>query len=292
MRAIDWKPLKHIDFATLRQARLQAHDAAQWLARSARAYIDPQPDDSHTSLEWDDGLDGFTTQALKKHIRLGLLIPDLALALIDDGRITQSFALDGRSEAEARAWLGEQIEALGLPPGTLDTPLPYELPEHAFGQEGRYSRAGLAEALTELAAWYANGAAMLGAIRQRLIDRGLPAPAVRCWPHHFDLDCLTVIGHGAAYAVPTMGAGFSPGDHYYDEPYFYISLYPRPDASKLPALPAPGHWHSQDFLAALLPANRILALKDPQAETEGFLFAAGDAIANLLQSEVARPAGI
>jgi hypothetical protein len=115
---------------------------------------------------------------------------------------------------------------------------------------------------------------------------------VRCWPHHFDLDCLTVIGHGAAYAVPTMGAGFSPGDHYYDEPYFYISLYPSPEASKLPVLPPPGHWHRQDFLAAVLPASRILALKDRQAETEVFVSAASDAIVALLQSEVARPSQI
>ena len=113
--------------------------------------------------------------------------------------------------------------------------------------------------------------------------RGLPAPDVRCWPHHFDLDCLTAIGNGAPDAVPTMGAGFSPGDHYYDEPYFYISLYPRPDASRLPALPPPGHWHRQDFLAALVPASRILALKDRQAETEAFLHAAADGIVKLLR---------
>jgi hypothetical protein len=292
MSAIHWKPLKGTDFTALREARLQAHYAAQWLARSARAYIDPQPDDSHTSLGWDDGLDGFTTHALKMGNRIGLRIPDLTLALIHDGKITQSFPLYGRSEAEARAWLGKQMQALGLAAEALDTPLPYELSEHELGQDGRYGQHALAEALRELAAWYADGAAALNAIRQRLIARGLPAPVVRCWPHHFDLDCLTVIGNGAAYVVPTMGAGFSPGDHYYDEPYFYISLYPRPDASRLPTLPPPGHWHMQDFLAALLPASRILALNDPPAGTEMFLFAASDTIAELLQSEVARPAQI
>ena len=31
-----------------------------------------------------------------------------------------------------------------------------------------------------------------------------------------------------------MGAGFSPGDPYYDEPYFYLSLYPRPEDIRLP----------------------------------------------------------
>jgi hypothetical protein len=174
------------------------------------------------------------------------------------------------------------MQARNLAPESLDAPLPYELPSHRVAQAGRYDAGQLAPSLAELAAWYANAAATLRAIRQTLLARGLRAAEVRCWPHHFDLDCLTVIGDGPAYAVPTMGAGFSPGDHHYDEPYFYISLYPRPDLALLPELPPPGHWHTEDFLAALLPASRIVAMDDREAETAECLEIAADQILTVL----------
>ena len=48
MHGSDWVPLRGIDQRRLSEARLQAHYAVQWLARAARAYVPPQPDDEHT----------------------------------------------------------------------------------------------------------------------------------------------------------------------------------------------------------------------------------------------------
>jgi len=287
MAQSQWRPVGLVDFTRLREARFNAHYALQWLARAARAYIAPKPDDGHTNLGWDEGFNGFTTH-LFSGMRLGLRLPDLTLALLDKGRLAHSLPLHGQTEAQIRGWLGTQMQELNLAPAKLDEPLPYSLPPHPLAEGARYD-ATVAEPLRELAAWYANGHHALSALKERLAGRGLPAPDVRLWPHHFDLDCLTVIGQGAAYAVPTMGAGFSSGDHYYEEPYFYISLYPRPDLAALPALEAPGHWHKDDFLAAVAPASGILALRDRQAETEAFLHSAADGIVELLSG--ARTAG-
>ena len=290
MSTSHWRALGRVDFARLREARMQAHYAAQWLARAARGYIPPQPDDGHTNLGWDNGFDGFTTHPLQAGIRIGLRMPDLTLALLESGQIVRSFPLHGRTEAEAREWLGGQMATLKLAAGAPDSPLPYTLPAHPLSRGGRYDAATLAEPLCELAAWYANGFCALGSVMQRLVARGLPSPEIRCWPHHFDLDCLTSISNGGGGTTPTMGAGFSPGDHYYDEPYFYVSLYPRPDSSLLPDLHALGHWHMQDFLAALAPASRILARKERQAETEAFLHSAADGIIKVLSGDAARAA--
>ena len=71
-----------------------------------------------------------------------------------------------------------------------------------------------------------------------------------------------------------MGIGFEPGDAYYDEPYFYVSLYPRPDPATLPALPSIGFWHAKDFFAAVAPAHRIFESNNQQADVEAFLHAA------------------
>lgn len=282
MSTSHWRPLLRVGFVQLREARMQAYYATQWLARVAGAYIPRRPGDGHTNLGWDNNVDGFTTHLLEGGTQFALQIPDLTLAVLENGQIAQSLPLHRRSEAEAREWLGRQMLALNLSADALDAPLPYTFPPHPLAQGARYDAVSLAEPLQELAAWYANGFCALGAIRARLIARGLPASEVCCWPHHFDLDCLTSIDNGGTGTAPTMGAGFSPGDHSYEEPYFYVSLHPRPGNLVLPRLSALGHWHTQDFLAAVAPASRILATRDPQAETEAFLQSAADEIVRIL----------
>src|SRR5215813_12086940 len=100
MRGSDWMPLHGVDQRRLSEARLQVHYAVQWLARAARAYVPPQPDDEHTNLGWDGALDGFTTHPLKDGAWLSLKITDLTLALhVGEGRThVQSFSLDSRPD--------------------------------------------------------------------------------------------------------------------------------------------------------------------------------------------------
>jgi hypothetical protein len=219
-------------------------------------------------------LGGLATHALPQGSVLALDIVALTLRLSDGPAASaqQAMSLDGRCDADIRAWLGAQMTALGFDATALDAPSPYAMPEHPIGQGATYGGAALAGQLATLVAWYANADAALEQARQRLAGRGIDAPRVRCWPHHFDLDSLLTLGAGDA--TRTVGLGFCPGDDYYDEPYFYISAYPPPDAAALPALPSVGHWHTHHFTAAVADASRILAASDPQAATEGFLRAA------------------
>ena len=260
----DWKRVGTVMQAELHEARLQAHYAAQWLARAARAFVPARPDDGHTSLLWDDAFDGLTTQTLPNGSQLGLRIAGLTLVLRNGA--DQAFTLDARNDADARAWLGRHLSAAGMDAHALDAPSPYEMPGHPIADGAAYAAARSGDALGELANWYANANASLGGIRQQLAARKLAAPPARCWPHHFDLDTLVSLG-----GERTVGAGFSPGDEYYDEPYFYVSLYPAPDIAALPGLHMVGHWHDMDFAAAIAPASRIVAGKDCQAGTEEFL---------------------
>ena len=268
-----WRPIRGIESGRLREARLQAHHAVQWLARAARAFVPPRPDDDHTSLGWEDALDGFVTHPLKADLRLGLRLADLTLLLGGpNGR--QSLPLDGRTDAAARRWLGEQLCADGLDAGGLDAEAPYAIPAHAVARGGAYGAGGPADALAELAAWFANAHAALGGIREQMITRGLAASPVRCWPHHFDMATLTLLEGGDAEHARSVNAGLSPGDEHYDEPYFYVSPYPYPQPAELPPLPAPGHWHVQGFAAAIAPASRIVKTADHQAAVTAFLDAA------------------
>ena len=271
VRAV-WRPIRGVDFGRLREARLQAHHAVQWLARAARAFVPPQPDDRHTNLGWDDDLDGFTTHGLEGDLRLALRINELRLVLAG-ASVQVSFTLDRHSDAAARLRLGDLLAAHDFDPDRLDAKLPYEIPDHALARAGTYDAGGFADALFDLAAWFANAERSLGRVREQMVARGLAPSPVRTWPHHFDMATLVVLEAGDAEHARSVNAGFSPGDENYEEPYFYVGPYPYPDPAKLPPLPL-GHWHMQRFTAAVLPASKIVARADRQAASDTFLDAA------------------
>jgi hypothetical protein len=119
-------------------------------------------------------------------------------------------------------------------------------------------------------------------IQRKMTDCKLDAWPVRGWPHHFDLATSISFPAKAADTTASMGVGLEPGDGYYDEPYFYVTIDPKPDEAALPPLPSLGHWHTKDFVGAVAPARKILASKNPQAETEVFLDAAVEGAIRLM----------
>jgi hypothetical protein len=268
--SVVWHHLIGVDEAGLNRARVQTHSAAQWLARAARAYIPARPDDGHTNFGWNDVFGGFITHALPDGTRLGLKVTDLTLTVLEHtgADATIMLPLGGCSDAQVRAWLGRQMAARGLNPHALDEPAPYEAPALANG--ALYEATELANFLGVLAVWYSNANAALGACRLDMIKKELEVPPVRCWPHHFDLDTLVTIAPGR-----TTGVGFSAGDGFYNEPYFYVSHYPGLDVASLPRLPAIGLWHTTPFTAAIASARRIVEAKDQKREVEGFLTRCG-----------------
>ena len=261
---MSWQDVPRANFMFLHAARLQAHYAVQWLARTARATVPSQPDDHHTNLGWDDAFGGLVTHPLPDGSRLGLRIADLTLAFLDVH--PHALPLDGRTESEVRTWLGGHIAARALAAGKLDDPLPYALPDHVLALGARYSLDEIGGALATLAAWTMNAHTALVGVQKHLAGQKLKAPPVRCWPHHFDLDCLVTLPRGR-----TMGIGYCPGDEFCDEPYFYTSMWPEPSIPGLPLLPAMAHWHTYKFLAALAPAHKIVAAHGQGAYVKQFL---------------------
>ena len=170
-----WRSPRGIAPGRLAAARLQAHHAAQWLARAARAHIMAWPDDGHTNLGWDGAFGGFITHPHPDGARLGLRIGDLTLVLLGAGGSDplDALGLGGRRDPDARAWLARTAQKRGLDPRALDTPLSYALPARPTE-----TYAVDTEALVELTTWFANADAALRAIREQIIAHG-PRPG-RC----------------------------------------------------------------------------------------------------------------
>jgi hypothetical protein len=278
-----WRPFSPVDSRRVHEARLQTHYAVQWLARAARGYLPPLADDSHTSLDWNDGPGGFASQPLPNGMRIGLRIADLTLTL-HDANGTPSLALAGRTDAQVRQWLGEQLQTRGFDPAMLDAPSPYPMPPHPIAGGAAYQTAGSSDALAILTEWYGNAAALLDPIRRDAAARGFDASPLRCWPHHFDLATLISFPTRQPGVTGYVGAGLSPGDDSYDEPYFYVSVYPEPDLAALPPLPAIAHWHTRGFTAAVTTAHSILGTSAPQAEVAAYLREAVDGAIGVLRS--------
>ena len=62
----------------------------------------------------------------------------------------------------------------------------------------------------------------------------------------------------------------SPGDGSYPQPYFYVSPWPYPEGSALPAL-ASGKWHTEVWVGAVLTGDEILSKTDQQRFVQDFI---------------------
>lgn len=246
MTNTNWQPLGAIDPQRLTNVRLHMHDRIQWLARIARSYLDPEPDDSHTALTWD--ADAFATQPVQLPIgRTRFLFDPVKLALSADGLDGGVIELSDVEGEQAEAAVRQFLERAGLESNRLQIALPYdaELTENVPNSSQAERE--------ELARYFNNFDAVL---RDKLANEP-GASAVRIWPHHFDLAVLISIDQTGNENDRSIGVGISPGDGSYAEPYLYVTPWPYPDPSKLPDAPDGLVWHTQGFTALIGTASDV-----------------------------------
>lgn len=256
----------------LGQARALAHRAAQLLTMSARANLQPVPDDSHSNLGWNS-----ETQSLVSHpLEVGgaqthamLCFNPLRLELTRNGQLTERIELDGISDSDARSWLDTQLVRIGLEAASKGV-LPYDLPKDVANIM-TYNTEGLGEQLASLTAWFNTAHQVLSDLASSLSEFRPGASPVRCWPHHFDIATYVGIEQGSAEAARGIGVGLSPGDESYNQPYFYVNPWPHLDPTKLPPAPAPGHWHVEGFVGVIATGEEILTLSDIQSQLPLFV---------------------
>ena len=269
---IDWSTLGAKPPAALVKARTIAHHAAQWPTRAARANLEALPDDSHSSLAWDDERGVLFSQVLPAAdaaVRVGLRVAGPALIIMRGEVALDTYELAGRRESMVGVWLDSALRALGLKPAS-SMALPYTIPSHPVARGSAYNFSGESEAFAELVLWLNAAEDLLTGVRLACTNAHADADTA-LWPHHFDIATMLTLDTAAGDPARTIGIGVSLGDHYYAQPYVYASPSPHPAAAQLPALPPPGHWHTQGFVGAVATADSILALPDRRAGTFAFV---------------------
>lgn len=268
-----WRPLSGEALGHLARTRLELHYAVQLLASFGQALVTPRADDSHRSMTWDDKLGAFRSEPSAEGVRAVLRVPALTLDVWRGGEPVLALRLRGRTPGEVRRWLAHALEdgARGVPALTWPE---YDLPSRPGGWDAPFEPEP--EALEILAAWYGNAASVLGPVA-RATEGASP---VRCWPHHFDLATLLALpdtaGRGEARYV---GLGLSPGDDSLDKPYYYVNGWPPPARERLPALPGPGAWHTEGWVGAVLEAEDIVSVSDPDQQRDRVVAFLADATA-------------
>lgn len=246
-----WRSVGSVLPTELSQARLQLHWAAQLVSAPGTTLLPPQSGHRHTNLVWDCALDVLAGRPVgEASVRAALVFESLELALLDGTLERASLALPGITLQDALRWLSGHIA------GSRTLALPeHEMPAHPVGHGVPFA-AGGTDARTELAAWFANGAATV----QDAVAREPAASPVRCWPHHFDVASLIALDPDRDdEQARTIGIGLSPGDDSYDQPYFYVTPWPYPEPSELPTLEAGARWRTEGWTGAVLTAEQIIS---------------------------------
>ena len=244
-------------------ARCMTHKAIQLLTLAARSNLEPETDDSHSSLKWDATSKRFLSQPMPHDdgaMLIGLSLSPLRLDVVQDGTTRVKLDMEAQTTEGALQWLDRHLGQSGLNPASKVT-LPYELPE-AVAKLDLFSAQTASVQLTALAAWFdlANTVLSDFAKNYAYLEPG-PSP-VRCWPHHFDIATYVQLEAGSAEAARGIGIGMSPGDESYGQPYVYVNPWPHLDPADLPDPPHPGHWHTDGYVGAVATAEQILTLVD------------------------------
>lgn len=247
-----WHAVGTVKTKTLVDSRLQAHWAVQIPAAAGDGHLEQRDDDSQSNLGWNDEHQALLGQILPNGMRTGIRVADLTVLLVEANlHLADSFSLDGITMRAGLEQLSIRLTAHGLPSKKLQV-RDYDIPTHAVanGELFLTDTAGL----TELSNWFANAHQLFGAF----VLNEPAAGAVRCWPHHFDMATLINFDpEKEPENARSVGVGLSPGDANYPEPYFYVNPWPYPEPSHLPPLTGSGHWHTDGWIGAVLPADKL-----------------------------------
>ncbi|MFQ3616250.1 MAG: hypothetical protein SNJ57_02090 [Cyanobacteriota bacterium] len=232
--------------------RVQLHYAVQFIAAVGAALGKPQSDGSQVTLDWDETLFGFVGKPIPDtSIQLALLPGSLTSVILKDGEAIAALPLAGQTMQQSLDWHKAALAKLGIPADSiklLEYP-PDDFPDHPLAH-GAAFESGSSAGREAVAAYFAQTQPLLA----KIVAENPAAAAIAIWPHHFDMATLMT------YAGPTdadtkyLGVGMSPGDLSYAEPYWYISPYPYPELSDLPALDF-GSWHTDHWVGAVLKAT-------------------------------------
>jgi len=262
--------LLHIDPQKLKADAGNLHQAVQLVAMAGKYFIPETADDSHTASRWITGKSlqlGGQIHGGKQDFMVGLSYPDFALQLLrTDLEIITAFPLNGKTFAEVFQWLWNQLKIQELEATKLLPKMHFDIPDHPV-KHGKPFHVEDFEHMIELASHRTNGHLLHQYFRQWLHRDEV----ILIWPHHFDEGLYLPLSFEGETPTSSISFGLAMPDIYYPEPYFYVTTWEKEEKKTITEikLPAPGHWHRQDWLGQVLETHFLIQAGTTASEQAG-----------------------
>jgi hypothetical protein len=271
MTAKTWLPVHAVASAEVGEARRQAHNAAQWLARLAHSYLPHDPAGTHLTMGWDQEAAAFFSNDVGQGLSLELDVAALAMQFREHGRRSPHVLhLEGRTPAAVEAWILVELLHRAHDRDRFSKALPFEVPLPMSGDAIEFTQEEIAAPLGDLSRWFQNASAAL------IAASGAAPSALRCDPNHFDL-AVALSADGTPESNHSSGSsrairiGFIPGDEKLPEPFFYAVARREIHRFDVSHLPRVGTARMRDLVDMVLPAPDILGQADAAQAVHAFL---------------------
>ncbi|WP_109832789.1 hypothetical protein [Reichenbachiella versicolor] len=254
---LNWQLLTPEALEDISEAREQCHQAIQNVAAVGRSFLDHKEDDSQANLEWDINLQrlvGRWVETEKLTFRSSFSINDFKVYLVSHNLETlASLALHNVKQTDVMIWLEHNLKELGLDFSKINLELPYKIPEYS-PSKGKPFQVTNQKAFHELALIYHNANLIL----KDIIADYPESSKIRVWPHHFDqAGSIIKLNTGDTSTSKSISIGMSPGDKYYNEPYFYVTSWPYITEAPIKINETSAQWHEDDWAGLILTLSHI-----------------------------------
>ncbi|MEO9805659.1 MAG: hypothetical protein ABJF04_20545 [Reichenbachiella sp.] len=254
----DWQLLTFPDVTELIQTRKQFHQAIQNVAAVGRSFLPASAEDENANLEWDFNLQRLVGRWVEADIkfRSSISLKRFEVYLVDENLNTiSSISMQDARQTDVMVWLEHELSHLGADFSKINLSYPYIIPEYPTAKKEPF-HIDNEIASQELSRLYNNTAYLL----RQILKEEEKVSEIKCWPHHFDIAArITLLDTGDPETSRSINIGMSPGDKYYNEPYFYCSPWPYPTKNLIDLNPVKAHWHEDEWVGAVLPFTQLSA---------------------------------
>jgi hypothetical protein len=206
------KSTNDADVDKFAEARIEAQNAAQWLARLSHSYGEQSGSDEEIKLLWDRAMQRIVTPEVVPGLVLELFLPTLTLQFAENGQPSpHAIDIDGKSSTEVEAWLLVELLHRGFDREVFSKQLPYRWAHFMSGDEAKYSPQDLVQELRRLTQCFEDSAETLVQVKQTIAiqDGGATSKGsskkssetLICWPDGFDI----------GFSIPTFATGAKDG---------------------------------------------------------------------------------
>lgn len=278
-----WKKLASFDADLLADNKNQLHQAIQNVAAVGRTFLPYSEGDEAATLIWDSDLSRLVGRWVQGGIKFrSSFHPETFTVHLVDASVTSmaSTSLADKKQGIVMVWLEEQLIQLQLNTKTLSLDRPYELPEYPQAKGKPFTPN--TEAQVYLTSLYHNAWLVLEQVME--VKQGFGELAI--WPHHFDAGSLQIVKDtGDRETSASVGIGMSPGDEHFDQPYFYVNVWPYPSIETFDPLPY-GEWYDEEWVGATLMMSDVITADTASAQHRmvyGFLDTAIDILKSTIK---------